>query len=373
MSRGSYRRERPRLFVLIAAIALGGMAVVLNDSGSLAQPAGGDKAKGDKDDKGDESASGAPTAKKFDHAAHAKRSYKGTEKKVVTDENCSSCHGDNPKGILATPAKSGHQPCMNAGCHVEWFVSVGPGTRKRDPVRFQKAVEFCLGCHSDAKGEPPPQYKKAKADAVYKDNTAPGYHVDFPHYDHTKKAKCTKCHVINKRNYALELNTPGHAECASCHNEANSEGAEAMSQCATCHSEPGPKEYYSNRGKGSETRSCGSAGHEELAAKLEKPLDDVPCFKHERKEHRERKDGEELQCSQCHVMISDRRQWGANRFHTVQEIRSAQIIDNNRDRGHKACGDSRGCHKRDVDDSRGSADCRLCHSQKTIDNDLFSP
>ena len=336
---------------------------------SLAQPAG-DKA----DEKAKDSDGKAAVkigSNKFNHKTHAKYEYPDSQKKAVTDENCSDCHGSDPKGKLATPAKSGHQPCLSAGCHVKWFMSATLDTKGRDPVLYKKAVSFCLGCHENAASEAPKRHTKAAADAVYKNNTNPGYHVELNHFAHTERTGCRDCHVVEKRTYKLKLDTPGHAECAACHGVEDD--AEPMSQCAECHESPGPKEYFHNEWKGSETRSCGSPSHLALAKKQKKSPEKVPCFKHERREHRFRKGDKRLECGHCHFMIDNRRLWKSNRYESIRDIRAAPIIHNNRDLAHETCGESRACHKRDVDDSRGSADCKLCHSQKTIDNDLFSP
>ena len=357
-------------------LALAGLAglvgfAILSTGTIVAQP-GQPAGKPAADDPGSSDPAAAIVPQKFDHKTHAEHAYPKTARKVVTDDSCSGCHGSDPRGALSTPAKSGHQPCLDSGCHVKWFVSVGSETRKRDPLLYRKAVAFCLGCHQSASGEPPSRHARATADAVYKNNDKPNYHVDFNHYEHTRRTGCRSCHVVDDATFVLVKGAPGHTECATCHGKKKD--VAPMSQCAECHTEPAPKDYFQNRWKGSETRSCGTPEHLELAAKQKKPVAEVPCFKHDRQEHRFRDRGRSvLECGECHFMIGERSKWGANRYESIRDIESLPIIHNNRDLAHKSCGESRACHKRDVDDSRGTANCRLCHSQKTIDNDLFEP
>ncbi|MCG8416916.1 MAG: cytochrome c family protein [Proteobacteria bacterium] len=308
---------------------------------------------------------------KFDHDSHKDKLHPVTKKNLVSAENCASCHGNNPQGVLDRPAKSGHQPCMAGGCHARWFLGVAADTKRRDPVLYEKSVAFCLGCHDSPSGQPPNNYTVPSTDNLYRDNSSPDYHVEFNHFDHTQLAACQDCHVVDPSTFALKLDTPGHAQCAQCHGKE--EGAQPMGECAACHREPGPAEYFHNAWKGSETRTCNSPAHLALAARRQKKPQQVPCFKHEREEHRLRRGRKPLDCGHCHFMIGDRRRWGSNRYETVRDIKSAPIIHNSRDLAHASCGDSRACHRRDVDDRRGTANCLLCHSQKTIDNDLFEP
>jgi hypothetical protein len=326
---------------------------------------GGDKAK---------PVASSATAKKFNHAQHGK-----LKQKVVTEKNCSSCHGKSTAGELAIPAKDGHQPCLASGCHVDDFLASSAKTKKADPKRYAKAAAFCLGCHNSASGDAPRNFSRPKADNAYQNNSTTEYHIELDHFAHVerKAGKCRDCHVVDEKSFALVLDTPGHAECSQCH---NGKTTHAMSECASCHDTPGAGEYFTKTRKGSDTRACGSEAHLALAKSRNKSPEQVPCYKHERKEHRfwstnrDRKadwaQGEALQCGHCHFMFADKSQWKAlgGDYTTVLQIKGSAIMDNDKDRAHKRCGEVAACHRNEVDDSRGTGLCVKCHDQKLVDS-----
>ncbi len=292
-----------------------------------------------------------PGAARFDHAAHAAR-------KVAVDR-CAVCHGDDPKGALAAPGRSGHQPCLASGCHVDAFLSVADATRKAEPERYRKAATFCLGCHTSPTGDAPHRYEKARADNVYRDHPSPEYHVEMDHLAHARISGCRDCHVVDETSFRLVPGRPAHTECAACHGAT----APPMGECASCHRRPGPAAYFGGSRRSSDVRSCESDAAAATALDGKK----APCFLHERREHRFA-DGRPLQCGSCHFMIADPKRWAGHRYRTLHDIAGAPIIHNQRDLAHKSCGASAACHQRDVDDSRGTARCALCHSKRVTES-----
>ncbi len=357
--RRSRIRDPGRLMVI--AVALSGIGAIALADQTKEAPA---------PDSAAPNVQGAPV-KKFTHDQHAK-----LDKPVVSDKNCKDCHGADPKGALATPGKNGHQPCMASGCHVDDFLSVGEA-RENNAERYAKAASFCQGCHASATGDAPQNFEKAAADNVYKNHPAPEYHVELDHFAHAerKQGKCRDCHVVDAESNELVPNAPGHLECAQCH---NGKTAPAMAECATCHGTPGANQYFTKTREGSDTRACGSEEHRKLAASRGKSPEQVPCFKHERKEHRfwsknpdsSWAQGEALQCGHCHFMIADKSTWKSlgGEYSSVQQIKASPIMDNDRDRAHKRCGEVRACHRSEVDDSRGTGKCTMCHDQKLVDS-----
>jgi hypothetical protein len=69
-------------------------------------------------------------------------------------------------------------------------------------------------------------------------------------------------------------------------------------------------------------------------------------------------------------MVSDRASWGKLSYVSLKDLAGAPVIHNDRDRAHRACG-AAGCHGKDVDDSRGKANCKLCHSSKVVVESIF--
>lgn len=311
-------------------------------------------------------------AKKFDHDQHAK-----LPKPAVADDKCESCHPTDAVGILTLPGKNGHKPCLDSGCHVKDFLSVGAATRSKDPARYKKAAAFCLGCHSSPKDRPneaPRNYEKPAADQVFKDHPTANYHVELPHFEHLDndikgkgRVACRDCHVVDARTNELDLDSPGHAECARCHGVT----AAPMKTCDHCHKMPGKRVYLAQMRKETEVRSCDSPGHQREAKRRGKPIDETPCFKHETKQHRFAEDGKPLQCGACHYMFADKKLWGKYKYDDLKNIAAAPVMDNRRDEAHKTCGESKACHAADVRLSGSGRRCKLCHSNKLVENSMF--
>lgn len=306
------------------------------------------------------------TAVKFNHAKHPE--------KVVTKETCSDCHGKELTGVLAKPAQNGHQPCMSSGCHVDDFLSSSAAAKKKDAEAYAKAAAFCLGCHSSEKGEPPKSYTKAVADNVYKNNSTTEFHVELDHFVHVgfKSVKCRDCHVVQGKDNLLQADSPGHRECSQCH--TGKTDAHAMGKCAGCHTSPGTGEYFTESRKGSDTRACGTEAHKKLAKKRKKPLDQVPCFKHETKEHRywsknpksksNWEQGEALQCGHCHFMFADKKTWKSlkGKYESIKQIKASPIMDTAKGEAHERCGEVRACHGSDFSGDT----CTKCHESNSV-------
>jgi hypothetical protein len=308
-----------------------------------------------------EVASEEPTALKFDHAAHA-----AMEKPVAVEE-CKTCHGADPAGALAQPAKRGHQPCLAAGCHAEDFLSVGARTKKDSPKRYKKAARFCAGCHKSRSGVAPSPFIKAKADNLYAErgptDQKPGHYVEMDHLAHVGRTKCSTCHVVDAKTFVLSTSGPGHSECASCHEDNEKV---TMPQCGSCHNRGVASDYFVARKADSDVRSCGSSRYRELSKKRKR---NVPCFKHEHEGHRFRKEGEAVECGDCHFMFESAK-YAGHSYQSLRDVKKAPLMDNNRDRAHQKCGAS-GCHRSEVNDSAGTGRCSMCHSSKAIIGNLL--
>jgi hypothetical protein len=295
------------------------------------------------------SGSAAPVPRKFSHQAHISRG-------VPIAKHCQDCHHSGPRHQLVAVGQQAHQPCLASGCHVSDFLVAGRPEAARDD-RYLRAVGFCLGCHpAGADGAPPRPHEKAQANHVFKGNARPDYHVEFNHYNHTEdRARCSHCHVVDEKTFALQLATPGHAECGECH---GSSASPPMTACGNCHFTPGPTDYFVNKRPDTDVRSCDSPRHAELEKRLGRS---VPCFKHEREQHRMRK-GKPLECDACHFLIANKSSWTSKwRYETLLEVKSGPLLNNDRSEAHNRCGTS-GCHQKDVHPSRG--DCTLCHARQ---------
>jgi hypothetical protein len=293
-----------------------------------------------------------PPPQKFDHRAHVERG-------VVIGDACDACHRMAPDGALVPVGSVGHQPCLQADCHARAFLAAG-GEGALTTERGRKAAAFCRGCHAEA----PARHRKALADAAFGPNPSPGYHVELNHYRHSELARCRGCHVVDEHSFALVPRTPGHHQCAVCHGKTASPPMEA---CGHCHQPPGPAEYFPAEDARPPTgvRSCDSDAHRTRVAAHGA---DVPCFQHERQQHRFR-GGSELDCGHCHYMLADAQQWpGGSRYETVKQLRELPIIDNRKNEAHRRCGDGGSCHAAQV--SGISGDCAYCHSRK-VASDIF--
>ena len=313
----------------------------------------------------DDKAAPAVEAKHFSHADHTTRG--------VTIDDCQSCHRVDPEGKILAPAAQGHAPCLDAKCHATEFLAVGTSakTRTKDAAKFAKASAFCTGCHQTV----PWPWKKATTRIVPSFKAAREYHVELDHFAHTTKAlakgtSCRGCHIVDGTSFALVVGTPGHAQCQTCHN-AKDLPAFTMAKCGSCHQAPARAQYFqeqlARRGitkrasrPRTRVRACGGEVHSELVAKNPK----VPCFKHERIEHRTengKPDGALLQCAKCHYIVADKR--SARTYQSLVDLRIRPIIDNDRDRQHASCGRA-GCHVKEV----RTATCAesFCHADMSV-------
>ena len=295
----------------------------------------------------------APSAKHFSHADHAKRD--------VPIDTCETCHSVDAKGAVLAPAAKGHSPCMNVACHANDFLAAGKKTQTADPAKFAKASAFCLGCHDQM----PWPWKKPTTNAAKASfQLEREFHVEMNHYEHTQKAaqageSCRGCHVVDAASFALVTGTPGHAQCVQCHNTKDFPDF-SMDKCAVCHDKPARATYFAASRPKTDVRACGSEGAAALETKHKKK---VPCFRHERAEHRTL-DGQPVQCATCHYMVGDQSKWAGRRYQTLKDLHTDAIIDNSGDRQHASCGRTAACHKADVNTVAG-AKCQLCHAEKS--------
>jgi len=298
-----------------------------------------------------------PEARHFSHAAHEKR---GVEVGL-----CQSCHSLDAKGQVLAPAARGHAPCLEAQCHAAEFLAIGEKTRVKQPAQFAKASSLCLGCHLEV----PAPWKKPATRVLKAYQNSREHHVEVNgHYDHIMRAKdgCRGCHVVDEKTFALAAGTPGHAQCGTCHNTQTKPAVFAMDSCGTCH-KPGARAQHlkelgitESRPK-TDVRACQSEGHAQLEKKRGRPM---PCFKHDRAEHRTL-EGKPVQCVSCHYIVGDRSQWGKRRYDSLIDLQVNPIIWNAKDQQHESCGRVAACHKRDVDPVSG-AKCNLCHADKSV-------
>jgi hypothetical protein len=294
-------------------------------------------------------APGAP----FSHDEHASR-------KVVIDR-CEACHGVDASGQVILPTAIGHSPCLSEGCHASDFAGVSATVRKANPALYARAIGFCQGCHVGKDGAPPlPWLKPMAIGAVRSFQHEPEYHVEMNHYDHTQRADCLSCHIVDNKSFAIVPSAPGHTQCVACHN-AQKFPAFTMANCGVCHDKPGRAEFFRGTRPQVDVRACGSEGHAALEMRLRHP---VPCFRHEQREHRFVTDTP-IQCGACHYMVGDKSKWGMRRYQSLLDLRTGPIIDNSQDRQHKSCGQATACHSRDVDAARAGARCSLCHAEQT--------
>lgn len=346
----------------LALLAAAALAVVLG-GGALAEQPGAAKvgAPATATAPAPASPSSGAAVAKFDHAAHARLD------KPVDMSNCSQCHTAGKDGALVAPGGKGHQPCLASGCHVDDFLAISPRAQKDRPAEYADAARFCAGCHAaGTPGAAPSRASQPKADAAWKGNPSPDHHVELDHLEHTGKTACHSCHAVDPQSFRLAAGAPGHAQCATCHGAGDADAA-PMSQCQNCHKEPDGKAYFGAATRpGSDVRSCDTDSHRAL---VDQHKEAVPCFKHERVEHRV-KDGAPLECKSCHFMVDDEKQWGRFKYRSLKDLRAAPIIHNQRDLAHASCGTS-GCHRGDVDDARGTGRCGLCHSRKVVEQSIF--
>ena len=294
--------------------------------------------------------------KHFSHADHRTRG--------VDVEKCASCHSIDAKGQVLAPAAQGHAPCLEAKCHATDFLAVGDQARKASSAQFVKSSAFCLGCHQTV----PWPWKKPTTRVLQSYQNAREHHVEMNHYEHTQRTKatgCRGCHVVDDKAFGLVAGTPGHAQCSTCHN-AKDYPDFTMKACGNCHQRESRADYLrrlgidENRAK-TDVRACDSEGHAQVQGRQGRK---VPCFKHERVEHRTLNGGP-VQCVSCHFIVGDKPKWGKRRYQSLADLQVNPIIWNAKDQQHESCGRVAACHKRDVDPVSG-ARCNLCHAEKDV-------
>jgi hypothetical protein len=299
----------------------------------------------------------AVAAKHFSHTDHKARG--------VDVETCQACHAIDAKGQVLAPAAQGHAPCLAAKCHAADFLAVGEKARASQPAQFAKASALCLGCHDAV----PWPWKKAATRVLKAYEGSREYHIEMNHHEHTLRAKagCRGCHVVDDKSFALAAGTPGHAQCGACHTGQTSPPVFAMKECGACHLRESRAEYLrrfevtENRPK-TDVRACTTEGQAQAEQRLGRK---VPCFKHERVEHRTQS-GNPVQCVSCHFIVGDKSQWGKKRrYVSLADLQVNPIIWNTNDQQHESCGRVAACHKRDVDPVSG-ARCNLCHAEKSV-------
>jgi hypothetical protein len=203
------------------------------------------------------------------------------------------------------------------------------------------------------------------------------------HYAHTQMKKngkqigCRDCHVVDdegaKPSYALVKGAPGHAQCLQCHN--NEGPGFALSECGSCHKDGSRREFIRTvmgdkfdpakdveTRPGSRVRECEGEGAALYNAKQKRK---VPCFKHETKEHRTKKDGSDVQCATCHYLVTDKKQWvGGRARNSIADLHRNSIIHSNpsddMEKHHAACS-GRGCHAGQTELGPAKA-CTKCHA-----------
>lgn len=325
---------------------------------------------------------GGPTH--FNHQCHNGRMTAGGKKLDTTKaEACKDCHAVTDKGKVLAPAQQGHAPCLQSGCHAKEFLGapLNAEQEKKVPARTKS---FCAGCHPST----PWPWKKpvVSLDATWQDQRE--HHIELDgtpgnHFFHTQLKKkdgkpvgCRDCHVVDeegaKPSYALVKGAPGHTQCLECH--SNEGTAPSLNECGQCH-KPGSRKSWLKKilgnsynlskdvetRPGSHIRACESDGHGQYIAKKGSK---VPCFKHETKEHRTKKDGSDVQCVTCHYLVTDKSRWGGRTLNNLADLHRGSIIHANpndpMEKHHQSCS-ARGCHAGQTELGPAKA-CTKCHA-----------
>ena len=298
----------------------------------------------------------------FDHKDHAAQ-------RGVTLEPCAQCHAIATDGLPEAPAALGHSPCLSAGCHASYFLAIG-ATKPSDPTLVDRATAFCLGCHDTPDGRAPkPTSKPPWNTALRSFEAEREWHVEMPHFDHVVKDRertdCKSCHLTGDATaatpWALVPGTPGHQQCGVCHNA--SDPVLRMDRCEGCHKAGARASYLGDSREAIDVRACDSEGYLDRVAKLaaKGKTTPVPCFKHERQDHRVTiASGKpvEVECVSCHYMINDKARWAGRRYETLVDLHRNPIIDNRQNEEHKSCSTGNACHAVDLAANK----CELCHA-----------
>jgi hypothetical protein len=360
-----------RLLVATAALVVA-MGVIFGVV--VAQPSDPDCAKWDP--------AGGPTH--FNHKCHHGRANaKGVKVDTQDSAKCKDCHAISDKGAVLAPAQQGHAPCMQSKCHSTEFLGapLNAEMEKKTPPRTKS---FCAGCHPST----PWAWKKPQVSINATWHNQRDHHLEMgnsagegmDHYKHTQLKKkdgkqigCRDCHVVDDTTWAFKQGSPGHGQCLSCH---SAEGqAFPLSECGSCHKDGSRRSWLLSLGvkidptkdvetrPGSRVRSCGSEGHTRYVQKDLKPGKGVPCFKHETQQHRTKKDGNDVQCAQCHYVVTDKSRWGSRTFNSLADLHKGSIIHANpnddAEKHHQACATA-GCHAGQT--RLGSGLCQKCHA-----------
>jgi len=313
---------------------------------------------------------------------------------------CQKCHSMDDKGQVLAPAAQGHTPCLQSGCHGSDFLLISEKNKKDKPKDFLKASAFCLGCHPTV----PWAWKKPATLVLSAWRNQREHHVEMPHFRHTQLTKkdgkqiaCRDCHAVNDK-FELAIGTPGHAQCAQCHNPKDYP-EHTMNQCGACHQQGSRDNFLKavlqdhnvkidpNKGidgsrPASDVRECASQGKVDFDKKKGRK---TPCFRHETPGHRMTNDKQDVQCSRCHFVVSDKKRWGSKSFETIADLHAFKIIGNSdqleeksacggkNDSQHAACSGGGVCHRhaKEVDQRCPESNCMLCHANATSKNEAF--
>lgn len=325
---------------------------------------------------------GKPTH--FNHKCHHNRKN-GAKVDTEDPAKCKDCHAITGEGKVLAPAQLGHAPCLQAKCHSTEFLGapLNAEMEKKTPPRTKS---FCAGCHPTT----PWAWKKPAVSINMTWNNQRDHHLEMgkpeggmDHFKHTQLKKkdgkqigCRDCHVVNddgpNPTWAFSTGTPGHTQCLQCH--SNDGQAFPLTECGQCHKDGSRRDWLISLGvkvgekdvvtrPGSRVRSCGSEGHTRYIQKDLKPGKGVPCFKHETQQHRTKKDGSDVQCSQCHYLVTDKSRWGGRQYNTLADLHKASIIHANptdpMEKHHQSCS-ARGCHAGQTENGPAKR-CEKCH------------
>lgn len=351
----------------------------------------------------------APLAIEPSHFSHGDHmNYKTKAGKIVDTQDpkqCGACHTIDAKGGIKAPAAQGHAPCLQSKCHGDDPLSEDPGapsffaiseknSKSPDPkmqAAFKKASAFCLACHEQV----PWAWKKPTTRMVDAWVNQREHHIrmaksatsTMDHWAHTQMKKkdgktvvgCRDCHAVDTE-YKPVKGAPGHTQCVQCHNAVD-KMAFTMAECGKCHISGSRDEWlkeiaekaYAAKGIQKDVKdvparmkadvfTCNSQG----AKQMEKKGRKVNCFKHETKQHRTDKAGEDVQCKKCHWIVFDKKSWGTLSFSNLADLHTNKIIgdptSSDVNKQHAACGAS-GCHAPDVELATGK--CQKCHAIRT--------
>lgn len=317
----------------------------------------------------------------FNHKCHQNRTN-GAKVDTEDPSKCKDCHTVTDKGKVLAPAQQGHAPCLKSGCHAKEFLGapLNEEAAKKIPARTKS---FCAGCHPST----PWAWKKPAVTISATWHNQRDHHIEMArpgadHFAHTQMKKggkqigCRDCHVVDEEGasptFALVKGAPGHAQCLACHN--NEGPGFALTECGSCHKDGARRTFIKSimgdkydpvkdveTRPGSRVRECESEGAALYNAKQKRK---APCFKHETKEHRTKKDGSDVQCVTCHYLVTDKSRWGGRTLNSIADLHRGSIIHANpsdpMEKHHAACS-GRGCHAGQTELGPAKA-CTKCHA-----------